>query len=255
MSALFVYLWDGRKKKRKANLGIQLRKSGGEREETRGEGSIIESVWMKSERMLGCREQASKASKGVRRGSFLSSLLSALHTVICCDQRIGLGQRNGWAWWYGAFSTFHIPLSKCSWVFSLPLALFLFLPSITPSCLLLFLRTLSFALWLSPHAHLAPLFVQLSCMGLSLFLLCFLFCPENVAFRSTVLSMIVVRGNNWTHQQRLMQALFSIGPDLQKCPSEALPTLLKHLHSMVLGKGTVDHGRNKKWMEDTVLHS
>ncbi|KAF9934878.1 hypothetical protein FBU30_010145 [Linnemannia zychae] len=44
----------------------------------------------------------------------------------------------------------------------------------------------------------------------------------------------VVRGNNWTHQQRLMQALFSIGPDLQKCPLEAIPSLLKYLHSMVL---------------------
>ncbi|KAG0379177.1 hypothetical protein BGX24_001467 [Mortierella sp. AD032] len=32
-----------------------------------------------------------------------------------------------------------------------------------------------------------------------------------------------------------MQALFSIGPDLQKCPPEALPVLLKYLHSMVLG--------------------
>ncbi|KAF9124230.1 hypothetical protein BGW39_008339 [Mortierella sp. 14UC] len=32
-----------------------------------------------------------------------------------------------------------------------------------------------------------------------------------------------------------MQALFSIGPDLQKCPAEALPTVLKYLHSMVLG--------------------
>ncbi|KAF9096390.1 hypothetical protein BGX23_011464 [Mortierella sp. AD031] len=32
-----------------------------------------------------------------------------------------------------------------------------------------------------------------------------------------------------------MQALFSIGPDLQKCPPEALPTLLKFLHSIVLG--------------------
>lgn len=60
----------------------------------------------------------------------------------------------------------------------------------------------------------------------------------------TMLSTTVVRGNNWTHQQRLMQALFSIGPDLQKCPSEALPTLLKYLHSMVLGKDAVDHERN-----------
>jgi len=47
-----------------------------------------------------------------------------------------------------------------------------------------------------------------------------------------------VRGNNWTHQQRLMQALFSIGPELQKCPPEVLPAILEFMGPMVLGKAT-----------------
>ncbi|ORZ04046.1 hypothetical protein BCR41DRAFT_206798 [Lobosporangium transversale] len=47
-------------------------------------------------------------------------------------------------------------------------------------------------------------------------------------------SILEVRGNNWTHQQRLMQALFSIGPELQKCQPQALPTILEQLAPMVL---------------------
>lgn len=37
----------------------------------------------KRERMLGCREQASKASKGVRRGSFLSLCFSLVCFAHC----------------------------------------------------------------------------------------------------------------------------------------------------------------------------
>lgn len=47
-------------------------------------------------------------------------------------------------------------------------------------------------------------------------------------------SILEVRGNNWTHQQRLMQALFSIGPELQKCPPESLPAILDFLGPIVL---------------------
>ncbi|KAF9116060.1 hypothetical protein BGX27_005089 [Mortierella sp. AM989] len=38
----------------------------------------------------------------------------------------------------------------------------------------------------------------------------------------------------WTHQQRLMQALYSIGSNIQICPPETLPILLELLKSMVL---------------------
>ncbi|KAG0307790.1 hypothetical protein BGZ99_001358, partial [Dissophora globulifera] len=46
----------------------------------------------------------------------------------------------------------------------------------------------------------------------------------------------MARGNNWTHQQRLMQALFSIGPALLQCPPETLPIVLEALGPMVLAK-------------------
>ncbi|KAI9242706.1 MAG: hypothetical protein BYD32DRAFT_99704 [Podila humilis] len=41
-------------------------------------------------------------------------------------------------------------------------------------------------------------------------------------------------GHCRSHQQRLMQALLSVGPELQTCPPEALPTLLEFLAPMVL---------------------
>ncbi|KAG0349200.1 hypothetical protein BG004_000855 [Podila humilis] len=52
-----------------------------------------------------------------------------------------------------------------------------------------------------------------------------------------------VRGHNRSHQQRLMQALLSVGPELHSCPPEALPVLLEFLAPMVLGKQRQDGSR------------